>query len=119
MGHWSDITDAELDIMKALWKTGPAASPVIFAAMETNRSRHNGTNKTLLARLVQKGVVKRDPLNARSYIYSPVITEEEFIRENRQWMIEKIFNGSVIDMLTSLIEDESISREDLELLLEK
>jgi len=115
MGHWSDITDAELDIMKALWKTGPTTSPAIFAAMETERSRHIGTNKTLLTRLVQKGAIKREALNSRNYIYSPAISEEAYANENRRWTIEKVFNGNAMEMLASLIKYEKITREDIDL----
>jgi len=116
-GHWNAITDAELDIMKVLWKTGPSKSSVIFEAMQTNRSRLTGTSKTLLARLVQKGLVKRDTLNSRMHIYSPAITEEEYIEKNRRWMIEKMFNGNAVEMLANLIEEEDIAVEDLHLLL--
>lgn len=114
----STITDAELDIMKALWKNGPSTSPDIFAGMSTDKSTHIGTKRTLLLRLVKKGAINRRKINERHYIYSPAISEEEYINENRKWMINRIFSGSVEDMLANLIKEEKISHDDLKLLLE-
>jgi len=113
--YWNAITDAELDIMKVLWKTGPVESSVIFATMETKRSKHIGTNKTLLTRLVRKGAIERKALNSRRYLYTPVISKEEFINESRQWIIQRIFDGDAMEMLTNLIREEKITIESIEM----
>ena len=115
--NWNKITDAELDIMNALWEIGTAESPAIFNALETNWSSNRGTKKTVLARLVKKGVIERVALNNKAYLYSPAISKEEYINEFRKWMIKRVFDGDAKKMLANLIKDESITREDLEMLL--
>ena len=111
---WNMITDAELDVMKALWKTGPSKSSVIFNAMDESKSRTVGTKKTLLKRLVIKGAITRKAIDLRNYIYSPAISEEEYISAQQQWMKNRIFNGDVKKMLANFILEENISRKDME-----
>jgi len=117
MPYGEMITDAELDIMKVLWENGALASPAIFEAMKSGKGKHRGTLKTLLARLVKKGVVRCEEINARNYLYIPVITKEEYINESRQRMIDKVYDGSAKNLITNFLKEEKITREDLEMML--
>ena len=119
MPYRDTITDAELDIMKALWKIGTATSPAIFAAIPNSEEMNTGTLKTLLSRLVSKGAVKVDEINLRHYLYTPVVTEREYIRINRKRMIDKVFDGSVRKMLLNFIEEEKITGDDLKQLIQQ
>jgi len=105
--------------MKALWKIGTATSPAIFAAIPNSEEMNTGTLKTLLSRLVSKGAVKVDEINLRHYLYTPVVTEREYIRINRKRMIDKVFDGSVRKMLLNFIEEEKITGDDLKQLIQQ
>ena len=114
MSHGTTITDAELDIMKVLWENGASTSPAIFEAMKNGKNKNRGTLKTLLARLVQKGAVKCEEINSRNYLYIPVITREEYVNQNRKRMIDKVYDGSVKNLIMNFIKEENITPEDLE-----
>ncbi len=114
MGKQINIADAELPIMKVLWERGALTSPEIFSDMSGNKS----TLKTLLLRLVQKGAVKASELNGRNYLYTPVVTELEYINHSRQSFLKKVFDGSAQKMLLNFVREENISREDIERLLD-
>jgi len=117
MPYRDTITDAELVIMKALWKNGASTSPAIFDAIPNSNNMNTGTLKTLLSRLVNKGVVKAEEINSRNYMYTPVVTEDEYISENRKRMIDRVFDGSVQRMLLNLIKEEKLTSNDLEQLI--
>ena len=117
MPYRDTITDAELVIMKALWKNGASTSPAIFAAIPNNEHMNTGTLKTLLSRLVNKGVVSAEEINTRNYLYTPVITEDEYIKENRKRIIDRVFDGSVQKMLLNFIKEEKVTSNDLEQLI--
>jgi len=119
MQYGKTITDAELDIMKILWKHEGLTSPAIFDEIEGDTDKKTGTLKTLLTRLVQKGAVRREGINERHYIYFPVITEKEYIEKNRRRLIDKVFNGSVKDLLLNLIKEEKISKAELDSLYDQ
>lgn len=108
------ISDAELPIMKVLWEKGELASPEIFAGMEGNIS----TLKTLLKRLVQKGAVKAAGFTSRTYRYSAIISEEEYIRCERAGFLQKVFDGSREKMLLNFVKEEHLTRDDLEKLIQ-
>jgi len=119
MPYRDTITDAELVIMKALWKIGASTSPDIFAAIPNCDELNTGTLKTLLSRLVSKGVVKAEEINSRNYMYTPVITEDEYISENRKRIIDHVFDGSVQKMLLNFIKEEKVTSDDLEQLIKQ
>ena len=108
------IADSELPIMKVLWEKGELSSPMIFECLDGNIS----TLKTLLKRLVDKGAVKTKKLDARSYIYSPVISESEYIRYERKGFLDRIFDGSREKMLLNFVKDEKITKEELQRLID-
>ena len=71
----SKITDSELEVMKLLWHAKDAL-PVteIREQLQGSKGWEPATIKTLISRLVSKGVVRQEKRNV--YYYSPVITEE-------------------------------------------
>ena len=70
------ISDAEWEIMKVLWRRAPSSAQVVIDSLEGTTHWHPTTVRTLLNRLVRKGVLnfKRE---GRAYIYSPTLTEAE------------------------------------------
>lgn len=108
-----NIAESELPIMKVLWERGPLTSPEIFEHLEGNKS----TLKTLLKRLVEKGAVKTESINARTYRYLPVITQGEYVDRERRGFLQRVFDGSKRQMLMNFVKEEKITREDLEELL--
>ncbi len=112
------ITDAELHIMKVLWQRGSATSPEILEALSAGESRNRNTVKTLLLRLVQKGAVAYDPQSARSYLYHPCITQEQYIASSRRSFLDRVFDGSAQRMLLNFVREENVTREDLQRLMD-
>jgi len=108
------ITDAELPIMRSLWARGRCTSPEIFKGLTGNIS----TLKTLLMRLVQKGAVRAEEINQRNYRYEAVITEEEYINNQRRNFLARVFEGSTERMLLNFVREEKISAEELRRLVE-
>lgn len=107
------IADSELPIMKSLWEKGEVTSPEIFADMKGNKS----TLKTLLQRLVAKGVVKVTEINSRNNKYLAVVSQDDYIKQARTNFIQKAFDGSAQNMLLNFVKEEKITREDLQKLI--
>lgn len=100
--------------MKVLWEEGELSSPNIFAGMEGNPS----TLKTLLKRLVDKGTVGTNQINSRNFTYYPLLSREEYIAEERESFLKRVFDGSKKKMLLNFVKEEKISKRELEELLE-
>ena len=108
------INDCELPIMKALWKKGGVTSPEIFAGIDGNKS----TLKTLLSRLVERGAVRSEEINRRTYRYFAAVTEKDYIQSQRKTFLEKVFDGSAEKMLLNFVKEENISAEALRRLVD-
>ncbi len=52
-----EITDAELEIMKVLWKNKKANLDTIINNLSQNKPKNKSTIKTLIYRLIEKGTI--------------------------------------------------------------
>ena len=108
----SKITDSELEIMKLLWRAKDAL-PVtdIREQLQGSKGWEPATIKTLISRLVSKGVVHQEKRNV--YYYSPVITEKEYRSWATKDLITRSYNGKASDLIASLVTSDGLSNDDL------
>jgi len=102
----SQITEAELEVMKILWEYGKATSSQIVEK----------TIQTLITRLVNKGAVGAEKINNKSFVYYPIVSEEQYKSYANKSFLQKLYNGSVSLMLASFVKEQKLSRKDLEFL---
>lgn len=112
------ISEAELEVMKILWNLGEATSSEIVGELIQITEWKPKTIQTLITRLSNKGAIKSDKLNNRAYIYTPCISKDEYVREENESFIKKLYNGSISLMLTSFIKDNKITKDDIDELRE-
>ncbi len=108
------IADSELPVMKLLWEKGTLSGSEILARIEGNKS----TIKTLLQRLVAKGAVTAEVVNSRTYLYTAAVEKQEYINSRRTGLIQKMFDGSAKKMLLNFVQEEKITKEDLQRLMD-
>lgn len=113
MGRLSQISEAELEVMKVLWEQGTATSSQIVGALEKTTDWKPKTIGTLITRLTQKGAVKAQP-SSKAYLYSACVGEEEYRAYANKTFLEKLYNGSVNLMLASFVKEQQITEKDLE-----
>ncbi|KZE39269.1 transcriptional regulator [Brevibacillus parabrevis] len=107
------ISDAEWEIMKILWAKSPAAASDVIAALRDNKTWKEKTIKTLLSRLLQKGVISFKQIN-RVYYYSPVLGEEECKRTERRSFLQRVYGGALKPMLVHFLQEEKLSVKEIE-----
>lgn len=107
------ISDSELEVMKLLWRAEDAL-PVteIREALQRSRGWEATTVKTLVSRLVSKGVIAQEKRNV--FYYSPRITEQEYNAWATGNLIRRLYNGSARDLVAALVHSEGLTRRDLE-----
>ena len=107
------ISDSELEVMKLLWQAEDAL-PVteIREALQHSRGWEATTVKTLVSRLVSKGVIAQEKRNV--FYYSPRITEQEYNAWATGNLIRRLYNGSAKDLVAALVHSEGLTRRDLE-----
>lgn len=115
----TSITDTELSIMKVLWEHGTATSQEILQGVSVDEDKNRNTVKTLLLRLINKGAVEYEKINTRTYKYRPIITEQEYIAQSSEHFLDKLFDGSAKKLILNFIEQEKISKTELEELIKQ
>ena len=107
------IGDAELEIMKVIWKAkAPITSLDIGKAVE-EKGWKKTTIATFLTRLVEKGALSADK-QGKLYYYLPLITEKEYKKARTKNLIKTLYNGSVRDFAVSFFEDQELSDRDIQ-----
>ena len=106
------IGDAELEIMKVIWKAKEPMTSLNIGKEVENRGWKKTTIATFLTRLVEKGALSAEK-QGKLYYYTPLITEKEYRKSQTKNLIKTLYNGSVKDFAVSLFEEQSISDEEL------
>ena len=111
MSGVSKIMDSEFEIMKVLWAAKEALTAnEIFERLTKAWSK--STAVTLINRLVEKGAV--GSVKRGVYFYSPIVTEEEYLRYHADHFLQKMFNGNPKNLLAFFCSHEGITAEDLD-----
>ena len=107
------ITGSELEVMKLLWHAEEAL-PVteIREKLRESKGWEPATIKTLISRLVSKGVVRQEKRNV--YYYSPIITENEYSAWATEDLITRIYSGSARNLIAALVNSDGLTQEDLD-----
>ncbi len=107
------ISDAELEVMKVIWsKTSPSTYTEIRAVLGCEGGWDTSTIRTLIGRLVGKGVLLQEKKDV--YYYSPAISETEFIEARTKEFLHKIFKGDVKHLISTMLSPDVLTPEELE-----
>lgn len=113
-----EITDAELEIMKVLWKNGALTLKKIVEILSKDGEKNKSTIKTLLYRLIEKESVMSITNSGKEHTYKAIVSEEEYLKKANESFLEKLYNGSTNKLLLNFVEEKKISKKDLQDLLD-
>lgn len=109
------ISESEWSIMEVLWKNPMCSIGDIKRAI-ANTGWSDSTIKTLVRRLVSKGVVaiNDDEVN---YRYYPLLPQNECRLKETKSFINRVYDGSVSMLVTNLVVDSALSEKETEELM--
>ena len=111
------ISDAEWQVMHEIWRSEPITSGKVTAQLGESTDWTPGTIKTLLHRLVQKGVLDFQRKGNR-YLYRSNFSEAECIDHASGQLLHTVFKGRPVPMLAYLVESARLSGTEVEALRE-
>jgi predicted transcriptional regulator len=106
-------TNAELVILRALWKLGP--STVRRVQDELNQKQPTGYTTVLkmLQIMTEKGLVSRDE-SERTHVYEAALPEEETQKQLVSDLMDRAFGGSARKLVLHALSVKRASRKELE-----
>jgi predicted transcriptional regulator len=105
-------TGAELEILRVLWRSGPATVREVHDAFGPRRRTGYTTVLKLLQIMHQKGLVSRDEAE-RSHIYRARIGENATQRRLLRDLADRAFGGSAASLVMQALSSEKASDKDL------
>ena len=109
----ADISNAEFEVLDVLWDDYPATSSDIVERLNQKKPWHDKTVKTLLSRLVKKGVVDFDKAQ-RQYLYRPLIAREDYTKKEASSFVSPLFKGKVAPLVAGFANQNSLSQQDVD-----
>lgn len=111
----SAISEAESQIMRALWERHPLSAEDILAALPEEAGWQLGTVKTLLNRMLNKGVLQAQR-DGRRYLYEPLAAREDWEQGETLSLLDRVFGGRLSPLVAHFSAQRKLSREDAEAL---
>jgi predicted transcriptional regulator len=111
------LTEAELRLMKILWRRGESAVGDLVAAMPDGETLAYNSVLTTIRILEQKGYVQHRQ-EGRAFIYQACVAEHEASRTEIRHIMQRFFGDSRERLLLSLLRDEEVTAEELQRLKE-
>lgn len=107
------ISDAELEVMEALWAARlPLTAAEVAARIDPDRGWTLATVKTMLSRLAAKGALSHRE-DGRRFLYSPAIRRDAYVGNESRRFVEKLFGGRLSPLVARLAEEDALDEEDL------
>ncbi len=111
------LTEAELRLMKILWRRGESAVTDLVEAMPEGEILAYNSVLTTIRILEQKGYVEHRQ-EGRAFVYWPCVAEQEASRSEVRHLMKRFFGNSREQLLLSLLGDDEVSAEELQRLKE-
>lgn len=106
-----ELFDSEWTILQVVWDLEPCAAPAVQEVLQKDRGWAYSTVKTLMDRMVKKGLLKTERIR-NLYLYRSAITRAEAQRSEILRTVKRAFDGALTPMMQFLIENESLSDEE-------
>ena len=111
------LTEAELRLMKILWRRGESAVTDLVADLPEGEALAYNSVLTTIRILEQKGYVEHRQ-EGRAFVYRACVAEYEASRSEVRHVLNRFFGNSREQLLLSLLGDGEVSAEELERLKE-
>ena len=92
-----EVTEAERELMEALWRQGPLTPARLFAEVKRRRAWSDSTIKTLLARLMRKKIVRSERVEGH-LVYRALIERDTLVASLLDDLVERLFHGDYAEL---------------------
>lgn len=106
------LTEAELRLMKILWRRGTSTVGDLVSAMPDGEALAYNSVLTTVRILEQKGYVEHRQ-EGRAFLYTPCVGEHEASRSEIRNTLQRFFGNSRERLLLSLLGDAEVTPEEL------
>lgn len=107
-----NISDAEWQVMEAAWSLGDAPAAAIIEELAKSTAWNHRTIRTLLARLVEKGVLEKHGQGAGS-VYRALVPRRARVRSEGRDFLKRMFQGDTTSLLLHFAKEAKLGQAKL------
>ncbi len=113
------LGDLQLRILRVLWQQGQATVAQVQQQLATQQSRPLAytTVATMLRKMEARGLV-RHRSQGRRFVYQAAVSEEQVSRHLTTYLLDRLFEGSLAQMVNHLLEHRQVDPRELDQLEE-
>ena len=107
-----ELTKAEWTIIKVVWQREPCTAPEIQQALQKETAWTYSTVRTLMDRMVVKGLLAAEKARYPT-LYRSAVTKAQAQRSELLYALKNAFNGALTPMVQCLLETDRLSADEL------
>lgn len=115
MRNLPQISEAEYEVMKVVWKHAPISTNEITQQLLKTTSWSPKTIQTLIKRLVNKGALSYEK-QSHMFVYTPMVKENEYIGQESSSFLKRFYGGNITAMVSAYLENDKLSEAEIETL---
>ena len=109
------ISEAEFEVMKLVWKYAPISTNEITERLTKTTTWSPKTIQTLIKRLVTKGALTYEK-QSRVFVYTPLVDETEYIGQESSSFLNRYYDGDITAMLSTYIKNDKLTESEIDTL---
>lgn len=113
MSDLPQISEAEYEVMKIVWKYAPINTNEITEHLLKTTSWKAKTIQTLIKRLVTKGALTYEK-QGRIFVYTPLVKENEYVNHESNSFLKRFYDGNIGIMLSAYLENNRLSENEIQ-----
>jgi len=107
-----ELTEGEWAIVRAVWDNEPCAAPTVQEVLQGRKGWSYSTVKTMMDRMVAKGLLKTERIR-NLILYRSVVTKKEAQKGEVMRAVKRAFDGALTPMMQFLLDNNSLSKSEL------
>lgn len=107
-----ELTEGEWAIMQAVWENQPCAAPTVQELLQKQKGWHYSTVKTLMDRMVTKGLLSAEKIRNLT-LYRSAVTRKQAQKGEIMRAVKRAFDGALTPMMQFLVDTNQLSQEQL------
>jgi BlaI family penicillinase repressor len=108
----TELTESEWAIIKAVWDAEPCTAPDIRQKLQRETGWTYSTVRTLMDRMVVKGLLSAEKAQHPT-LYRSAVTREQAQRGELFYALKHAFNGALTPMVQCLLDTGNLSADEL------
>lgn len=105
------VFDSEIKVMELVWGHEPVSARELALLAGKQIGWNKNTTYTVIKKLEAKGYLHRQE---PGFVCTSLVSREDVRRSETRSLVDKLFGGSRKALFSSLLEDEKLTREELD-----